>query len=109
MAHKEKEIDEKNAMNNSANQSADAMDQVRDLLFGQAQKSNDERIEQLFSKIDQVSDNFNERLDQLDQKIELLTLQLDSEHKENIQQIGEGLSALGKDICKALNVKNIND
>ena len=47
--------------------------------------------------------DFNERFNQLDQKIEMLTLELASDQREQLQQIGQGLSSLGQEICNALN------
>lgn len=87
----------------------DPMDQVRDLLFGQAQKTTDTRIEDIYARLDELNDTFQLRIDVLESKLDDIAVKLSDDRIECMQHIGDSLTSLGKEISKSLTIQNLKN
>lgn len=69
--------------------------QVRELLFGDANRSIDQRSSQLDAKIDRLAAEMNERFNQVERRISELQAQTEERHLAAIADIGEAIVQLG--------------
>ena len=71
------------------------IDQVRDLLFGDAQRGNVERMEAVERRFSEFEKTMLERLNQIDQRIEALSGSVAEAQRDQILAMGEVISNLG--------------
>ncbi len=76
------------------------IDQVRELLFGQTQRSNEARTQELNQSIEALRREMLERFAAMDQRIEELTQATTKRHLGTVEAIGSAISALGAQISK---------
>ena len=74
----------------------DTIDQVRDLLFGDAQRSNAERFEAIETMLVQMEKRLSARLDRIEQEIEARTEAVASAHRGSILEMGKAVAAVGE-------------
>ena len=77
-----------------------AIDQVRDLLFGETRRATDHRLEDLDTKVDALAGEFRARFDKLEAALAALTREAESRRLHGIDQIGGALADLGAHIKK---------
>lgn len=74
------------------------IDQVRDLLFGEARREHDNRIAELDLTIKRLQSRFAEQLSAMEAKMEAMSVTLSSRQDESLRQIGEAIVSLGRQI-----------
>ena len=74
---------------------AAAINQVRELLFGDANRSFDTRTGQLDAKIDRLAAEMNERFNMVERRISELQAQTEERHLSAIADIGDAIMQLG--------------
>jgi hypothetical protein len=74
------------------------IDQVRDLLFGEARREHDTRIAEIELLIKSVDGRVTEQLRAMEAKMEAMSQALPSRHDESLRQIGEALVSIGRQI-----------
>lgn len=77
---------------------AATIEQVRELLFGDANRTLDQRANQLDAKIDRLAAEMNERFNQVERRISELQAQTEERHLSSISDIGDAISQLGATI-----------
>ncbi len=87
---------------------ADTIEQVRDLLFGEAKREHDDRIAELDLAIKSLNTRITEQLGAIETKMEAMSQALSSRHDESLRQIGEAIVAVGRQIS-ALGSPNGHD
>lgn len=78
------------------------MDQVRDLLFGQVQRGNDEKITELAERLEEMNTEIISRLEALDEKFTRITESLNDDRVQCMQEVGVGFAEIGKQISDRL-------
>lgn len=76
------------------------IDQVRELLFGETQRQNDTRAEDLQKMVDALEAKLSRRLDQLEARLTALAQAGDDDRRKSLADVGQALSVLGKQINK---------
>jgi hypothetical protein len=76
------------------------IDQVRDLLFGEAQRTNDQRNEQLNAAIEALRQDMSERLNLLEARLIEQDRNAEQRHIAAIRGIGTAISELGEQVSK---------
>ena len=76
------------------------IDQVRELLFGQTQRVNEARTQELNQAIDVLRREMLERFAAVDQRMEELTQATTNRHVSTIEAIGTAISDLGAQVRK---------
>lgn len=86
-------------VNAHINRAVDPMEQVRDLLFGEAKRGHDQRFEEMQAYIDALAKRLDERLDAL--QSELNALRVSGRHEQDtvITSVGEALADVGRKIA----------
>lgn len=78
------------------------IDQVRDLLFGGAQRSIEQHLsdirEALEASNNQLRSDFNAQISQLEAKLAALERNTEDKHSTTVQQIGAAISQLGSTV-----------
>lgn len=74
---------------------AATINQVRELLFGEASRSMEHRTNQLDAKIDRLAAEMTERFDQVERRINELQASTEERHLAAIADIGDALVQLG--------------
>ena len=77
-----------------------AIDQVRELLFGETRRSADHRMEDFNTKVDALAAELRARFDKLEAALAALTRDAESRRLQGIEQIGGALADLGAHIKK---------
>lgn len=72
------------------------IDQVRDLLFGDAQRGNAERFDALENMLAQMEKRLSARLDRIEQDIEARTEAVATAHRGSIMEMGKAVAAVGE-------------
>ena len=87
--------DNANATKVNGGDSAPTIDQVRELLFGDANRTIDARLEALSKKVDKQYSEIMDRFSQLEAR--LVAMQSESEERRlsSIEDIGEAITKLG--------------
>lgn len=78
--------------------SANTIDKVRDLLFGEAKREHDNRIAELDLSIKDLNDRVAEQFRAMEAKMEAMSQALASRHDESLRQIGEAIVSVGRQI-----------
>lgn len=78
--------------------SANTIDKVRDLLFGEAKRDHDNRIAELSDSIKAVDDRIAEQLRAMEAKMDAMSKALSARHDEDLRQVGEAIVAVGRQI-----------
>jgi membrane protease subunit (stomatin/prohibitin family) len=84
----------------------DAIDRVRDLLFGEVKREHDNRIAELGHSMRAMHSRIDEQLRSLEAKMEAMSQALSSRHEENLRQIGEAIESVGRQISALANSYN---
>jgi DNA-binding transcriptional MerR regulator len=74
--------------------------QIRELLFGETQRRNDDQAQQLKHLIDALEARLTERLDKLDARVKALAEAADDDRRQNLSDLGKELGALAAQITK---------
>lgn len=90
------------------NKSATTIEQVRDLLFGEARRQHDTRFAELDHAIKSMDSRIAEQLRAMEVKMEAMSQALSTRHEESLRQIGEALVSIGRHIA-ALGSSNEHD
>ena len=77
-----------------------AIDQVRDLLFGDTRRATDHRLEDVNTKVEALAAELRARFDKLESALAALTRDTESRRLHGIDQIGGALADLGAHIKK---------
>lgn len=77
-----------------------AIDQVRELLFGETRRTTDHRLEDVNTKLDALAAELRARFDKLEAALAALTREAESRRLQGIEQIGGALADLGAHIKK---------
>ena len=77
---------------------ADSMEQIRELLFGEQQRSNEAHLQRADSRIDELRKHTQETLGEAEQRLNSRLEQLNNDNKDNQQdlqaELREGLQSL---------------
>ncbi|WP_291176449.1 hypothetical protein [Hyphomicrobium sp.] len=82
----------------AADAPANTIEQVRDLLFGEAKREHDSRIAELDLSIKRMQGRIAEQLSAMETRMEAMSQTLSSRHEESLRQIGEAIVSLGHQI-----------
>ena len=77
-----------------------AIDQVRELLFGETRRTTDHRLEDLNTKVESLAAEFRTRFDKLETALAGLTRDSEAKRQQGIEQIGGAIAELGAHIRK---------
>jgi hypothetical protein len=80
------------------NTSANTIEQVRDLLFGEAKREHDGRIADLDLSIKNMHSHLDEQLRSMEAKMEAMSQALTSRQEESLRKIGEAIMSVGRQI-----------
>lgn len=78
--------------------SANTIDKVRDLLFGEVKRDHDGRIAELDLAIKNINERVAEQFKAMEAKMEVMQRALSSRHDESLRQVGEAIVAVGRQI-----------
>lgn len=78
---------------------ANTIDQVRDLLFGEAKREHDTRIAELDLTVRRMQSHFAAQLVAVEARVEAMSQALSSRHEESLRRIGEAMVSLGHQIA----------
>lgn len=79
---------------------ADAMTQVRELLFGEAQRNNDDHFDKLSRQVDALRAQIEDRLDRIEQQVDQLNRETKEEQSAMIVSIGAAIESVGQQIAQ---------
>lgn len=82
----------------SEEMSANTIDKVRDLLFGEAKREHDSRIAELDASMKAMNDHIAEKFKAMEAKMDAMSRALSSKHDESMRQIGEAFVSVGRQI-----------
>lgn len=82
----------------SEDTSANTIDKVRDLLFGEAKREHDNRIAELDATMKAMNDRIADEFKAMEAKMDAMSQALSSRHDENLRQIGEAIASVGRQI-----------
>jgi hypothetical protein len=77
-----------------------AIDQVRELLFGETRRTTDHRLEDLSGKVDALAADLGARFDKLESTVAALTRDTETRRLQGIESIGGAIAELGAHIKK---------
>jgi predicted phage gp36 major capsid-like protein len=77
-----------------------ALDQVRELLFGETRRSSDQRHDDLNAHLEAIADEFRARFDKLEASVEALARDTEQRRLGAIETIGSAIADLGAHIRK---------
>lgn len=80
------------------NAAINTIDQVRDLLFGEAKREHDNRIAELDTAVERMQIRIAEQLSAMEARMEAMSQALSSRHEESLRKIGEAIVSLGRQI-----------
>jgi hypothetical protein len=75
-----------------------AIDQVRDLLFGEAEREHSTRIAELELLIKSMDGRITEQLRAMQARMEAMSQAPPSKHEDSLRQIGEALVSIGRQL-----------
>lgn len=78
--------------------SANTIDKVRDLLFGEAKREHDNRIAELDATMKAMNDRIADQFKAMEAKMDAMSQALSSRHDESLRQIGEAIASVGRQI-----------
>jgi uncharacterized protein YukE len=78
--------------------SANTIDKVRDLLFGEAKREHDSRIAELNDAMNAANERIAEQFRAMEAKMDAMSQALSARHDENLRQIGEAIVSVGRQI-----------
>ena len=79
---------------------ADAMAQIRELLFGEAQRINDRQFEQLGRRIEEIGASASARLEEIEKRLDALDRRTREEQSALIVSIGTAIESVGRQIVQ---------
>lgn len=94
------QIEEKAVVNAEPRAAEPSIDQVRELLFGQTQRSNDKRAQELQQTIDALRQDMMERFAAMEARMEQASLDAALRHANAIDAIGAAIGDLGAHVRK---------
>ncbi len=74
------------------------MDQIRDLLFGEFQRQNDQRMSQLEARIRELETDVHRRLDALQARLDAYAGESQAERRSAFDELARGVQDLGERI-----------
>ncbi len=74
------------------------MDQIRDLLFGEFQRENDQRMSQLEARIRELDTEVHRRLDALQARLDAYAGESQAERRSTFDELARGINELGEHI-----------
>lgn len=77
---------------------ANTIDKVRDLLFGEAQREHDQRIADLDASMKAMDARIAEQFKAMEARMDATSQALSSRHEESMRQIGEAIVSVGRQI-----------
>ena len=77
-----------------------AIDQVRELLFGEARRTADQRLDDVTAKLDALGAELRARFDKVEASIAVLTRETEQRRLHGIESIGGAIADLGAHIRK---------
>lgn len=72
------------------------MEQIRDLLFGEFQRQNDVRVNQLELRIRDLETNLQRRVDALQARFDALAGEIQAERRSAFDELARGIQELGE-------------
>jgi DNA anti-recombination protein RmuC len=72
------------------------IEQIRDLLFGEAQRSNDNRIAQLEARLVDMERTFEQRIEGLQNRLDALAGAIDADKRATFDELSRALHDLGE-------------
>ena len=78
--------------------SANTIDKVRDLLFGEAKREQEKRVADLDAAMKAMNDRVAEQFKAMEAKMDAMSRALSSRHDESVRQIGEAIVSVGRQI-----------
>ena len=87
------------AVTTHMSRAVDPMEQVRDLLFGEAKRGHDQRFEEMQAHIDALAQRLDQRLDMLQSELSALRVSGRHEQDTTINAVGEALADVGRKIA----------
>lgn len=87
------------------NGAAGAIDQVRELLFGENKRATESRLDDIERKIEQLRDDMNARFASLEAKLADQGRDTDTRHAASIDAIGQAIANLGASVRGMANGK----
>ena len=94
------QIEPKSAAKAESAAAEPTIDQVRELLFGQSQRANEARAQEINQTIEALRRDLLDRFAVMDQRIEELAQATTSRHVATVEAIGSAISDLGAQIRK---------
>ncbi|MDE2577577.1 MAG: hypothetical protein KGL46_02110 [Hyphomicrobiales bacterium] len=79
-------------------ENAGAMDQVRELLFGEAKRTTEARLDDIDRKIEMLRDDLAARFASLEARLSDQGKDTDRKHAQSIDDIGHAIAQLGETI-----------
>ncbi|MGE3245956.1 MAG: hypothetical protein AB7J19_06455 [Beijerinckiaceae bacterium] len=89
---------ERNNANGSGHDVTPVIDQVRELLFGDANRTIDTRLEALMAKVDRQHAEIMDRFAQIEARMVVLEKDVEDRRLASIEQIGEAIAQLGASV-----------
>jgi predicted phage gp36 major capsid-like protein len=77
-----------------------ALDQVRELLFGDTRRSTDQRHDDLTAHVESIADELRARFDKLEATVDVLARDTEQRRLQGIEAIGSAIADLGAHIKK---------
>jgi hypothetical protein len=78
---------------------ANTIEQVRDLLFGDAKREQDTRLAELDLTVKRIQSHFAAELSAIEARMEVMSQVLSARHEESLRRIGEAMVSLGHQIA----------
>ncbi len=79
---------------------SDAMTQVRELLFGEVQRTNDDHFDKLSRQMEAMRTEIEDRLDRIEQRVDQLSRETKEEQNAVIVSIGAAIESVGQQIAQ---------
>lgn len=74
------------------------IDQVRELLFGNEQRTLEAQLVTMRAEMDQVRTELEKKINDLKAELNTALAKTDSEHKERFAKVGQAIQQVGRDI-----------
>lgn len=74
------------------------IEQVRDLLFGEAKREHDTRIAELDLAVRSMQSRIAEQLSAMEARMDVMSQTLSAKHEESLRRIGDAIVSLGHQI-----------
>jgi phage host-nuclease inhibitor protein Gam len=89
----------------SEDTSANTIDKVRDLLFGEAKREHDNRIAELNDAMIAMNDRMAEQFRAMEAKMEAMAQALAARREEDLRRVGEAIVSVGQQIAALGNAR----